>query len=123
MSNIELKNAVIESAEINTGDRGFLDCWLTLDYGGSGQGFGGWTLYLPKHWTHHKIESPAGHFIFRVMEVAGVEKWSQLKGKTIRVKADHGRVHAIGHIIKDDWFDPSQDFAHLDADPRKGAAR
>lgn len=114
----ELKNAVIELATIDIGERGFLDCWLTLNYGGSGQGFGGFVLYLPKSFDHHKLESCAGHFLYRVMEVAGVENWDQLKGKTIRVKATDGGVVAIGHIIKDDWFCPSDDFATLTYKPK-----
>lgn len=107
---LETKNAIIESAELTTSDHGLLSGWLTLDYGGSGQRFGGWSLYLPKGYRHHTLGSPAGHWIFRVMEIAGVEKWSQLKGKTIRVRAEHKGVQAIGHITKEDWFDPSADF-------------
>lgn len=110
---IETKNAIIESASLSTGDRGFLDCWLTLDYGGSGQGFGGYVLYLPKSYSHHELKSVAGHFIFRVLEIAGVESWDKLKGRTIRVKCEHSKVHAIGHIVRDDWFNPSEDFAAL----------
>jgi len=113
MSETIIQNAIITSAEITCGDRGFLDAWLQLDYGGAGQGFGGYVLYLPKSWTHHKIESAAGHFIFRVMEIAGVTDWSKLKGKTIRGRGNHGGIEAIGHIVKDDWFCPKDDFADL----------
>lgn len=112
----EIKNAVIESARITTGERGFLDCWLSLDYGGCGQGFGGYVLYIPKSWTHHKLESVAGHFLFRVMEIAGVESWDDLKGKTVRVRGNYAGIEAIGHIVKNDWFCPKDDFAALKGD-------
>lgn len=111
-ADIEEKNAIITAATITSGDYGLLSAWLTLDYGNSGrQGFGGYSLYLPKSFKHHTINGPAGHFIWRVMEIAGVEKWDALVGKTIRVRASHSGVQAIGHIVKDDWFVPSVDLA------------
>lgn len=107
----EIKNAVIESAGLSTADRGLLSSWIMLDYGGAGQGFGGFALYLPKSWRHHKHNCGfAGHWIFRCMEIAGVEDWDKMKGKTIRVKVVDGTIKSIGHIIKDDWFTPSEDF-------------
>lgn len=108
----EIKNAVIKSVSITNNDHGCLSAWLHLDYGGSGQGFGGYALYLPTSYTHHKMESVAGHFIWRCMEVAEVSKWDKIAGKTIRVKIKDGLIHAIGHIVKDDWFCPKEDFAN-----------
>ena len=106
------KNAIITSAEIRTDDHGLLTAWLQLDFGGTSQGFGGYALYLPKSFTHHAIYGPAGHFMWRVMEIAGVEKWSDLRGKTLRVRKAtdwSAPIDAIGHIVKDDWFTPAVD--------------
>lgn len=110
----QIKNAVIESAIITKEDYNLLTVWLSLDYGGSGQGFGGYALYLPKDFRHATDKGDfAGHFLFRCMEIAGVETWDKMKGKTIRVRAHHDKVEAIGHIVKPDWFDPSADFKKM----------
>lgn len=107
---LTIRNAIIKSASITADDHGLLSAWLHLDYGSSGQGFGGFSLYLPKSFKHHELKSVAGHFIWRCMEVAGVTRWESLAGKTIRVRGDHGGIEAIGHIVKDDWFCPRDDF-------------
>lgn len=110
-----IKNAVIESVSLQINDHGILDLWLSLKYeGGLCQGFGGYTLYLPKSFKHHSIQSFAGHYIYRCMEVVGVEELNAMKGKAIRVQLDNdglgGKIEGIGHIIKDDWFFPKLDF-------------
>lgn len=110
----EIKNAIIEDVTIDTGDRGLLTVWLYLNYGGTSQGFGGFALYLPKDFTHYTNKGDfAGHFIFRCMEIAGVGQWKDMKGKTVRAKSTHGSVEEIGHIVKDDWFNPSKDFEKM----------
>lgn len=115
MTTPEIRNAVITSAVITNDDHGLLSAWLHLDYSGSGQGFGGYSLYLPKDFTASvNQKNYAGHFIWRCMEVAGVSHWDNLAGKTIRVKCEHRKVHAIGHIVKDDWFNPSDDFKRME---------
>lgn len=110
IDDVEIKNAIVQSASISCSDHGVLSAWLTLEYDCGCQGFGGYTLYLPKSFSHHNIASPAGHFIFRCLEICGVERWDDIPGKTVRVKSEHSKVHAIGHIVKDDWFNPSVDF-------------
>ena len=114
MSEIETKNAVITGATITNDDHGLISAWLHLDYDGSGQSFGGYALYLPDSYKHNKNQpNYAGHFIWRVLEIAGVTEWSKLVGKSIRVRAGWDKVHAIGHIVKEDWFDPKVDFESL----------
>jgi hypothetical protein len=76
-------------------------------------GVWGYGLYLPKSFTHHTLESPARHFIYRVIEIAGVTDWSRLVGETIRVWHNHGIVWETGHIIDDDWFCLAKDFEIL----------
>jgi len=117
MSDTEEKNAIVTSATISNDNHGCLTAWLQLDYGSSGQGFGGHVLYLPKSFKHHDPSaSYCGHWIWRVMEVAGVDRWNALSGKTIRVRGARGGIDAIGHIVKDDWFNPSKDFKKIGKD-------
>lgn len=110
-----IKNAIIKSVEITNGDHGQLSAWLYLDYGGSGQGFGGYSLFsVYQHEKGNVSANYCGLFINSCLVIAGVEKWSELAGKTIRVKGvDFGSIEAIGHITEDKWFNPSQEFEKL----------
>ncbi len=105
----EIKNAIITSSRLGLGAGGLTGI-IELDYGGVLQGFGNYQLYCPKR----GVKSVAGHFILRIIQIAGVEEWDKIIGKAVRVKADHQKVHAIGHIIKDDWFLPWDDFKDCD---------
>ena len=117
MAEPELCNAIIESATIRI-DRGFiLSPWVFLDYGGLHQGFGGYVCGgTPdtKAGDHKNQPNIAAEFIMGVLRAADVEAWSDLPGKTVRVMKEHCKVHAIGHIVKDDrWFDPKEAFKAL----------
>ncbi len=108
-------NAVVESVSITNDDPGLLSTWLYLDYGGYGQGFGGYALYLPNNFKHsEKQGAAAGHFIWRCMEIADVTEWAKIKGKTIRVDCAYNKIHRIGHILKDIRFDPSAEFKEME---------
>lgn len=99
----EVKNAIITGTDIFIEDHGNLTAYLNLDYGGVGQGFGGYAL----------DNQFAAVFLRKVMETLEVSKWAEVTGKAIRVKADNSHVYAIGHFMKDKWFVPS-DWKHWD---------
>lgn len=107
----EKRNAVIEGAKLCIENGGILTAWLTLDYGGAGQGFGGFALALSKDFLHQDPPREGvfcGQFLLRVLQIAGVEEWSALPGRTIRADAEDTKIHGIGHIVKNDWFYPAE---------------
>lgn len=108
MSQREIKNATVKSTRLGF-DRGVFLCgWLTLDYGGAGQGFGGYMLG-----SKSSDEGPKGYaetWLVRILDVLDVEKWEDLPGTPCRVDAEHGRVHGIGHYLKEEWFYPEKEF-------------
>ena len=100
------KNAIIENIEIRIEDHGLLTAWLRLDYGDGGhQGFGGFAFYN----KNFENSDRAGKFIQSILRVAGVSKWEDLPGKAVRARATLTGVSAIGHILNDDWFTPSEE--------------
>lgn len=108
----EVKNAKIRGTMLGIEDHGIMTAFIELDYGGAGQGFGGYGFDNP----HKTKEEPYGRrgtafgceFIRRVLDVVGVEKWEDLKGKHVRVVATWDKVKRIGHIIEEKWFDPEE---------------
>jgi hypothetical protein len=95
----EIKNANIENTSLGFEGHGIMTCWLHLGYGGSGQGFGGYDLRDGKYLAKH---------IERILQIVGVEKWEDLRGKYIRVEAEMNKVHRIGNLLTDQWFDPTE---------------
>lgn len=110
---IEIQNAVIASTYLTVEEHhGIMDAGVVLDYGGAGQGFGGWVLDTPVKDANGKFLHREGtafgcEFIRRLVKTVGVTSWEALKGCSVRVKSEHSKVHAIGHYLKDDWFDPA----------------
>jgi len=108
---VEEKNAIVEGFEVFIEDHGILTAYLYLDYGeGSHQGFGGYALQSP---AHPGALNAAGIFIRRVLEICEVDRVSECAGKTVRARASFSGVEAIGHVVKDDWFCPKEEFARL----------
>lgn len=110
-----VRNAVITGTSLFIERGSWLSVDVVFDYGGISQCFGGFILHnvgtKPEKGMGYR-PSCAGHFIARVMEVAGVTEWTELKGRTVRVDCDEDKVYGIGHIVRNDWFYPRKDFGH-----------
>ena len=111
---LKIENAVIESTAITMADHGCLTFWLYLSGGGWGCGFGGYAIghgYVGA--DKFTADTGAGlTAIMKIMDVVGVDKWEDLKGKYIRCKTEGlgGGVPVIGNIVKDKWFDIREHF-------------
>jgi len=104
-----IRNAVIKDTMLGIEDHGVFTASITLDYGGTCQAFGGYCLGYPPTTEVDVPSDAASRFIQRVLEVAGVNEWEKLIGRPIRARSTHSHVEAIGHFMKEDWFDPKEE--------------
>jgi len=109
---MEEKNAIIRKTTISSADYGILVGSLTLEYGGGSiQDFGMYTLYNPRLKEDRNF---GAFFIWRCMQIAGVDDWSKMSGKPLRVRiGDNGLIKAIGNFIEDKWFCPTEEYNTL----------
>lgn len=96
----ETKNATIKDTMLGFEGHGILTAMITLDYGGSCQGYGGYRMdggnddFLAKS-------------IIGILNVVGVDSWESLKGKHIRVEKEdswNGKILRIGNFLEEKWF-------------------
>lgn len=114
---MRIENALITNVSLTMEDHGCLTFWLTLEGDGWGCGVGGYCIgkgYLGA--SEFTVERGDGlEAMMRIMDVVGVSKWEDLKGKYLRVQfAGCGwgdRVSIIGNLLKDKWFNIADFFA------------
>lgn len=103
-----IQNAVITSTMLGYEDHGILTFWITVKGSGWGVSIGGNALDAYSEQQEERIATGIGfQAVTEVMNVVGVEKWEDLKGKYIRVKSEGigKRVSVIGNLMEDKWFD------------------
>lgn len=76
--------AKIKETMLGYEDHGIFTALLNVDYGGAGQSVGGYDLRLPNQ---------ARIFILGVLRACHVERWEQVKGRTIYVLFDGTSYH------------------------------
>lgn len=101
-----VRNAKIESTFLGLEGHGIFSFSIGLDYGDLNQSAGGFALdFWDKDLKRHVGAEWNIPFLRRILRICGVERWEDLPGQMIRVKATHTGVQAIGHIIKEDWLE------------------
>ena len=111
----EIVNAKIENVSLTMADHGVLCYFLTLKMNGCGVNYGG--RVIGKGWLGANADEFEGYAkgteaLMRIMDVVGVERWENLKGKYVRVELNGWgeTVEKIGNIIEDKWFDQKEFF-------------
>ena len=105
----EIRNAKITDTSISMGDYACLTFRITLEGDAFGVSYGGYCIghgFLGS--DTFTAENGSGLVaMMRIMDVVGVEKWENLKGKYVRFVDDAwgSPVKKIGNIIEDKWFD------------------
>lgn len=104
----EIQNAKITKVDLSMADHGCLTLELVIEGKGWGCCFGGYVLGYGYVGAEEFEGSPKGIIeIMRIMDVVGVSRFNEMKGKYIRVEVEGwgGSVYKIGNIIEDKWFD------------------
>lgn len=103
----EIVNARIESTMLGIEDHGIMTFMITLDYGGSAQGYGGYAFDSYDRDNKKRVGSAFGIDAIRsLLEAVGVTRWEDLKGKYVRVERESGwsgKIFAVGHIVESKW--------------------
>lgn len=110
----KIENAQITSIDLSMEDHGCLTLSMALEGAGWGCVYGGYCLgngYLGA--SEFKGSAKGLEYIMRIMDTVGVSKFQDLKGKYVRVasKGWGEIIKIIGHITKDQWFDPEAFFS------------
>lgn len=101
----DIVNAIIESADISTEDGPTVNVTLKLPVGGvvfGGICFGTYDAGADYEYDGWDKGMTA---ILRIMQLAEVKHWGDLKGKPLRAVLKDGMIVAIGHLLYDQFMD------------------
>lgn len=105
----KIENAKITGTSLGPEDHGIFTAWVTVEGEGWGVGFGGYAFDSWNEKRKQRVGMSYGlEYIRRLMKTVGVERWEKLPGTYVRVETEGagGKCLRIGHVLKDQWFDP-----------------
>lgn len=112
-TNTIYENAKITDVSLEIGDHCCLTFSIALKGLGWGASFGGYNLAF-FNGTSFKGSEKGLEALTRIMDVAGVAKWEDIKGHYVRVKQEDRLVVGIGNVIEDKWFEPREFFKEVE---------
>src|SRR5687768_4557398 len=103
----EMQNAIIRRVEIGFEDHGIFTLMVHLDYGGAGQGFGGFAGDVYDKAKNRRVGVAFGaEIIMRLLALVGVSYVHELTGRSVRALHTHSEVVALGNYLTDKWLCP-----------------
>ena len=103
-----IKNAKITRTILGAKNHGISTFMITLDYGGSSQGFGNFALDQPRKEDGEFIgrfgTAEGMQIILDIIACLELDCWEDLTGTLIRVDANMDGIRKIGHFMKPNWF-------------------
>ena len=88
---MQIQNAIITDAILGIKDHGVLTIMIFVDYGGSGQGFGGVVLDEYSKEKNKRVgHRLCGDWILGILKATGKESRHELSGTNIRVEREDG---------------------------------
>ena len=113
---MEIKNAQITGTMLGREDHGIFTFMIYIKCDGWACGVGGYALdYYDKESDKRVYSAKSLEAVSRILDVVGVDKWEDLKGKYIRIK-DNGwgsTVDEIGNLIENKWFNFREFFSKV----------
>lgn len=110
---MKIENAIIESTFLGYEDHGILTFVIGLKGACFSVGFGNVALDQWSEKEGRRVAQPKSmDCIAKILEVVGVDRWEDLKGKHVRIAFNDlgSTVTRIGHIIENKWLDLEQVF-------------
>lgn len=104
---MEIKNAQITGTMLGREDHGIFTFMIYVKFDGCSCGVGGYALdYYNEEFGERVYSAKSLEAVSKLLDVVGVDKWEDLKGKYIRVK-DNGwgsTIDEIGNLMENKWF-------------------
>lgn len=104
---MEIRNAIITDVMLGREDHGIFTFYIGVNLGSCECYIGGYALDVFDKTANTRVfRTESMEVISKILDVVGVDKWENLPGKYIRVKAEGwgDSIGEIGNIMEEKWL-------------------